>query len=516
MISPKSPREEIPSPTPRPAVGPGSLASPLPPQDLDLDPEDWEAFRKLAHRALDAMLDFQQGARDKPVWRPMPAETERLFQEDAPRRGLGTDAVVEDMLSHVAPYPSGNFHPRFWGWVCGTGTPTGMLAEMIAAGVNSTSGTFNDAGSRVEDQVVRWMKDLFDFPGTASGLITSGGSVANLVGLAVARDQILAHDIPRWGLAAHGGQPVLYASTETHSSVIKAIQTLGLGRDALRSIPVDAEYQMRLDVLSEQIRKDRCSGLSPFAVVGNAGSVNTGSIDDLEGIAGIARREGLWFHVDGAIGGLARLAPGLASRFQGIEMADSIAFDFHKWLYVPYEAGCVLIRDGEAHRSSFAVAASYLEPPARGIAALPDSTNQRGPQLSRGFKALKVWAQIREHGLDRLGRQMQQNVDHIRYAASQIEAQPELELCAPVALNIACFRYRPTRSPESTWNAINGEILMRLQEQGIAAPSSTRLQGQFVLRIANTNQRSQRRDFDLLIRETVRLGRELEGLGETV
>ncbi|MEO1082678.1 MAG: pyridoxal-dependent decarboxylase [Acidobacteriota bacterium] len=460
------------------------------------------------------MLDFQQGARQKPVWRRIEADAERLFEEKAPRRGLGAQAVVESMLAAVAPYPTGNFHPRFWGWVCGTGTPTGMLAEMIAAATNTPSGTFNDAATRVESQVLRWMRDLFAFPEAASGLVTSGGSVANLVALAVARDKTLGDDVPKWGLAAHGGQPVFYASSEVHSSVIKSAQTLGLGRDALRLIPVNSKYRIDIDLLAEQISADRRSGLTPFAVVGNAGSVNTGSIDDLKALAEIAQREDLWFHVDGAIGALARMSPVLGPRFQGIELADSIAFDFHKWLYVPYEAGCVLIRDGDAHRRSFTVSASYLDPPPRGIAAEPDSANQRGPQLSRGFKALKVWAQIREHGLDTLGRLMEQNVNHVVEAAQEIEAHPELELLAPVALNIACFRYRPGKAPKSAWNTINREVLMRLQEQGVAAPSSTSLGGHFVLRIANTNQRSQRRDFDLLIRETVRLGREVESAEE--
>ncbi|MEO1365597.1 MAG: pyridoxal-dependent decarboxylase, partial [Acidobacteriota bacterium] len=252
---------------------------------LTLDPADWGAFRELAHRALDAMIDFQEGARERPVWKTVGADAEELFHEKAPRQGVGAPAVVESMLTAVVPYPTGNFHPRFWGWVCGTGTPTGMLAEMIAAGINTSSGTFNDAATRVEAQVLRWMRDLFDFPETSSGLVTSGGSVANLVALAVARDHSLGHDVPKWGLAAQGGQPVFYASTEIHSSVIKAAQTLGLGRDALRLIPVDSGYRIKIETLAAQIATDRRSGLTPFAVVGNAGSVNTGSIDDLRGLA---------------------------------------------------------------------------------------------------------------------------------------------------------------------------------------------------------------------------------------
>ena len=482
-------------------------------QDLTLDPQDWPSFRRLAHRALDALLDFQENARDKPVWQSVNSRAESLFAQDAPHRGVGAEQVVGEMLEHVAPFPTGNFHPRFWGWVCGTGTPTGMLAEMIAAGTNTPAGTFNDAATRVENQVVRWMRQLFSFPDGSTGLLTSGGSVANVIGLAVARDVGLGEgtdDVTRWGLAAQGGQPVFYASAEVHSSIVKAAQTLGLGRDSLRKIAVDDAYRLRLDLLERQIHEDRAAGLTPFAVVGNAGSVNTGSIDDLEAIAAIAKRERLWFHVDGAIGALAMMAPSLEPMLRGIEQADSLAFDFHKWLYVPYEAGCVLVRDGDAHRRSFAATASYLAAPPRGIAAEPDSTNGRGPQLSRGFKALKVWAQIREHGLDRLGQQMEQNVAHIRHLEKRVEAWPDLELLAPVALNILCFRYRPYRAEEEHWNAINQEILMRLQEDGIAAPSSTVLDGRFALRVANTNQRTRREDFDLLARETVRIGREVE------
>lgn len=497
-------------------LNPEEIARPSKPaagDDLTLDPQDWPTFRRLAHRTLDALLDFQQNARDRPVWQPVGDRAEALFSEAAPRRGLGAEHVVGEMLGQVAPFPTGNFHPRFWGWVCGTGTPTGMLAEMIASGTNTPAGTFNDAATRVESQVIRWMRELFAFPDGSSGILTSGGSMANLIGLAVARDQVLgqdAGDVPRWGLAAQGGLPVFYASSEVHSSVVKAAQTLGLGRDSLRKIPVDDNFRLRIDLLEQQIRQDRDAGLTPFAVVGNAGSVNTGSIDDLESIARIARREGLWFHVDGAIGALSVMSPSLASLFRGIEQADSLAFDFHKWLYVPYEAGCVLVRDGRAHRRSFAASASYLAAPPRGIAAEADSTNGRGPQLSRGFKALKVWAQIREHGLDRLGRQMEQNVAHIRHLEKRVEAWPDLEVLAPVALNILCYRYRPFRAGEEHWNEINQEILMRLQEEGIAAPSSTVLDGRFALRVANTNQRSRREDFDLLARETVRIGREVE------
>lgn len=477
--------------------------------ELSLDPLDWQRFRDLAHRALDDALDYQRDVRSKPVWRPVPAETEALLAGSAPRKGAGAEAVVRDMVDHVVAYPAGHGHPRFWGWVCGTGTPTGMLADMLAASVNASSGTFNDAPSRLEDQLLRWMRDLFGFPEGTSGLVTSGGSVANLVGLTVARDAVLGDDVRRFGLASLGGLPVIYASRQAHSSIHKAMQLLGLGLESLRLVPVDDQYRMRVDALTSMIDEDRLSGMTPVAVVASAGTVNTGAIDDLPAIAEVTHDRDLWLHVDGAIGALAAMSPALKARMPGMELADSLAFDFHKWLYVPYEAGCVLIRDGEQHRRSFSVSASYLQPPARGIGARPDSTNMRGPQLSRGFKALKVWAQIREHGVQKLGQMQEQNVEQAAYLARLVEAQEHLELMAPVALNIVCFRFNSPAVEAEKLNGLNAELLMRLQERGIAAPSSTNLAGRFVLRVAITNQRSRREDFELLVRHAVELGRSL-------
>lgn len=478
--------------------------------ELTLDPSDWSALREVAHKALDAALDYQMNIRELPAWSLVPEATDAFLATAAPQQGLGAAQVVEEMLQHVVPYPAGHGHPRFWGWVCGTGTPIGMIADMLAAGINASAGTFNDAPSRVEAQLLEWMRALFGFPEGASGILTSGGSMANIIGLAVGRDAILAQDVRRLGLGAVQGQPTVYASTQVHSSVDKAMQLLGLGRENLHKVAVDEDFRIRLDLLAAQIAADRANGCLPTVLVGNAGTVNTGAIDDLEALAALAKREGMWFHVDGAIGALAAISPQLRQRLRGLELADSLAFDFHKWLYVPYEAGCVLIRDGVQHRQSFSVAASYLEIPERGVGAWQDPSNIRGPQLSRGFKALKVWAQIREYGLERLGLLHEQNVAQIAYLAQLIAAEPRLELLAPVNLNILCYRYRPQRLPAEQWDALNRELLMRIQEDGIAVPSSTRIGGAFCLRVANTNHRSQMCDFELLVSASLRIGAELE------
>ncbi len=480
-----------------------------------LDPEDWSTVRSAAHRALDTVLDIQASIRERPAWRPVPEASQALLSTTrAPQRGVDFAEVVDDMLEHIAPYTAGHAHPRFWGWVCGTGTPIGMVADMIAAGVNASSGTFNDAPSQVEAQVIRWMRDLMGFPEGSSGILTSGASVANIVGLAVARDAQLGADAPRGrGVPLRGlgsfATPTVYASAEVHSSVDKAIALLGIGRENLRKVPVDENFKIRPEALLAAIEADRAAGYRPIALVANAGSVNTGAIDDLQAMADIAEQQDLWLHVDGAIGALAVISPKLRPRFAGIERADSIAFDFHKWLYVPYEAGCVLVRDIEKHRASFTVAASYLQAPPRGVGAQGNSSNTRGPQLSRGFKALKVWAQLRAYGLGRLGRMLEQNVEQVQHLARLVDASPELERLAPAALNILCFRYRADHLDETALDALNLELMMRLQESGVAVPSGTRIGGRFSLRVANTNQRTRHADFDLLIRETLRIGRSL-------
>ena len=474
-----------------------------------LDPQDWEAFRVLAHRMVDQMLDVQRTVRERPVWRPVPDSVDGRFGEARPVKGQGAEAAYQDFLELVLPYPTGNDHPRFWGWAGGTGSPTGMMADMLAAGMNPVSGLFNDGSARVEEQVVNWMKAALGFPEDASGVLTSGGSVANMIALAVARDARAGFDVSQRGVGAEEGKLVFYVSAETHSSMFKSAKLLGLGKNAARIIPVDDALRMVVPELEAAITRDRRDGLRPFAVVGTAGTVNTGAVDDLQTIADVTAREGLWFHLDGAFGAMAALSPKTRALVSGLERADSLSFDFHKWMYVPYEAGCVLVRDAAAHRAAFSVHADYLKPLPRGTGAQPESTNLRSPQLSRGFKALKVWMTLKEHGFEKFGRLVAQNVEQARYLGGLVEADPRLELMAPVALNVVPLRFAPPGADPTVLNQLNRELLMRIQERGIAVPSSTYVRGQFTIRVCICNHRSRREDFDLFAREAVRIGEEI-------
>ena len=252
--------------------------------------------------------------------------------------------VCDDFRRLVLPYATGNTHPRFFGWVHGSGTPGGMLAELLAGAMNANLGGRDHGPIYVERKVIEWSRRLFGFPEGASGLLVSGTSMATLIGLTVARNHLAGTDVRRQGFSLTNSPLVAYASAEAHNSVAKALEILGLGRDSLRAVPTDAAYRMDLDALSRMIARDRETGLQPFCVIGTAGTVNTGAIDDLAAIAGVCAREGLWFHVDGAFGAAAILSETLGERLQGIEKADSLAFDFHKWLHVPYDAGCILVR----------------------------------------------------------------------------------------------------------------------------------------------------------------------------
>lgn len=480
-----------------------------PAEEATLDPRDWEAFRALAHRMVDDTLDHLRDLRDGPPWRPMPDAVRASFPEPLPREGQGAEAAYADFAERVRPYPNGNLHPRFWGWVQGTGTPLAMMAEMLAAALNPHLAGFDQAPARVEDQVLAWLAELTGFPPTASGLLVSGGTMANTVGLAVARHARAGFDVREEGL--QGGRPrlVVYASTETHGWVRKAAELLGLGNAAVRRVAVDDEYRMDVAALRAAIAEDRAAGHRPFCVIGTAGSVNTGATDDLRALAAVAREEGLWLHVDGAFGALAAWSERLRPLVAGLEEADSVGFDLHKWGYLPFEIACVLVRDAEAHRATFAASASYLAVEPRGVIAGGLPFAERGLELTRDFKALKAWMAFKAHGVDEIVRVIEQNVDQARYLADRVEAHPHLELLAPVPLNVVCFRYAPPGLAADALDAVNREILLRLQERGIAVPSSTVLHGRFALRVANVNHRSRREDFDALLDAVPRIGEEI-------
>jgi glutamate/tyrosine decarboxylase-like PLP-dependent enzyme len=460
---------------------------------------------------VDDMFDYYETLRERPVWQPMPTATRQRFRQPLPVDPQGAAGVYEDFLQDVLPYVTGNTHPRFWGWVCGNGSGMAMLAELLAGAVNCSVDGFDDAGTHVESQVIDWCKAMLGWRPEASGLLLSGCSMANFVALAVARNNVGGRNIKTDGLLA-GPQLSVYGSSETHSSVQKAVQLLGLGGNALRKVAVGKDHRVDVDAMRASIIADRASGMVPLCVVGNAGTVNTGAIDDLAALADLAEEQGVWFHVDGAFGACVALSPALRPMLAGFERADSLAFDLHKWMYFPYEAGCVLVRSDAEHRAAFRYDAHYMTPSTRGLsAATSQQFTEYGPQLSRGFRALKVWMGIKEQGIDKYRRLIEQNVDQAAYLAGLVTASPELQLLADVSLNVVCFRYRGRGEPpgDDVLNALNEELLNRLQESGAAVPSHTVLDGRYAIRVSITNHRSRREDFDTLIEQVLTQGRAL-------
>lgn len=479
--------------------------------EQSLDPENWDEIRQLGHQMVDDMVEYLRTIRERPAWKAMPEESKHRFTQRLPYQPTDATEVYSDFLTHILPYNKGNVHPRFWAWVQGTGTPVSVFADMLAATMNANVTIGEQSAMYVDLQVVNWCREMMEYPETSSGMLVSGASMANLTALLVARNTKL-ENVRKQGLQPLSGPPVMYCSTESHSCIDKAAEVMGLGKAGLRKIPVGGDYRMDVVQLRSQIQQDIAAGYLPFAIVGNAGTVNTGAIDPLSELSSIAKEFGLWFHVDGAFGALARLVPDYKPVLEAISRSDSVAFDLHKWMYIPYEVGCVLIRDRQQHQMAFSNTPAYLVQHERGLASGLESLNQYGIELSRGFKALKVWMAIRHYGMEAFIAQIQKNIEQAFYLEQGVKSNPALQLMAPVTLNIVCFRYIQDGLSEEVLGAVNKEIVMRLQEEGIASPSYTMLGGKYCIRVAITNHRSKTEDFDLLLAEVMRLGKKTSNL----
>lgn len=471
-----------------------------------LDPPDWETHRAAAHRAIDDAVSYLSAVRDAPVWQQMPEHVKRFYEAPLPEDGAPLEEVLGQIKENLMPYPMGNIHPRFWMWYMGSSNFTGALGDFLAAILGSNLGGGNHAAAQLDRQVVDWLKEIAGFPSTASGTLTSGGSVANLIALTIARNEALGQETIREN-GLDGARLAFYGSDQVHGCHLTAMELLGLGRNALRRIPSTTDYRMDIDRLRTRIASDRAAGIQPVAIIANAGTINTGAIDDLPTLADLAVQEKLWLHVDGCIGALAAMAPKYGHRLAGMERADSVALDPHKWLHAPFEVGCCLVKRREQHLGTFALSQAYLESETRGVAAA-DWLHDFGIQTSRGFRALKVWMSLKEHGAAKFARLIDQNIDQAHYLADLIRARPDMELLAEPVLDIVCFRLCPSGLSDMDREALNREVMLRLQETGIAALSDTRVAGTFALRCAIANHRSKQCDFDLLIREMLSIAQE--------
>jgi len=460
---------------------------------MDLDPSneaEWAEVERAGQALLRRMLERHRSLREDACFRALPAEHARAFTEP-PAVGLGVERALAEALERLEPYATGNLSPRFWGWVHGGGTLAGMLGQWLAASMNANVFAGAQGPVQLELAVLGWFRDWFRFPTGSSGIFLDGASSANLQGLAVARHWKTSGRVKRDGV---GQRLFVYASTAVHSSIVKAAELLGLGSDAVRRIATN-DGMLDVPALEAALDADLRAGAVPFAVVGSAGTVGIGAIDPLEQLADLCKRRELWFHVDGAIGALGYLSPKLRPRLAGLELADSLAFDLHKWGQVPYDAGGLLVRDGQLHAATFAVDASYLESLTGGV--VPHGSHafhHFTPGLSRGDRALKVWATFQAYGVQRIVGVFEHNVELARYLAQAVAAHPRFEARHEPALNIVCFRDREGD------DASHERALVELQDSGFAVLSPFRLAGRACYRVALSNHRTRSADLDALLR----------------
>lgn len=455
--------------------GPGEAAG--------LDPADRAVSRACAHRALDAAFDHLESVRDRPVWQPLSNDARATFDAPAPAAGEGAEAVLDEALRLVLPHTVSTDHPRALG-TGGGNSVGGIVAALLAAAACADPDGGDDAVALVERQVVDWFRALFGLPEGTAGTVTGDGASATLRALAAARDVKADYDVRRGGVMTGGPALTCYTSAKAGDRIAAALELLGLGRDALRPVPVDRGDRMRVDALRRAVEEDRARGLRPFCVVGTAGTPDIGAIDDLTALAEVCAERGLWLHVDGGLGALAVLAPSRAGALAGIVRADSLVFDAHTWLQTPGEAACLLLRDGDPHA---------------------------GTAGRRGVRALPLWLAMKEHGLTRLGAVVERCCALAQGLAERVRAHPELELMAPVPLNVVCFRYVDARLGSQALDRVNRAAAALMRERGIAAPSTARLAGALSVRAGLFNHRTDEADLDALVEATADLGRECAG-----
>lgn len=465
-----------------------------------------EEFRRLGYRLVDRIAGFLDSLPSRPVTSGETPEEIRahLGTGSLPEAGAPADALLTEATDLLFEHSLFNGHPRFMGYITSSAAPIGALADLLAATVNPNGGGWNlsPMASEIEAQAVRWMADLVGFP-AESGLLVSGGNMANFVGFLAAR---------RAGIGT--GHPLVYASRETHTWVQKAADLFGLGSQAIRWVETDEDQRLRADLLDEMITADLKAGHRPLMVIGTAGTVATGAIDPLPEIAGICQRHDIWFHVDGAYGALAAALPEAPADLRGLTDADSLALDPHKWLYAPLEAGCTLVRKRQHLLDAFAHRPSYYNFDAD-VAEPPTNYFELGPQNSRGFRALKVWLGLRQAGRQGIIQMIRDDMEMARFLAELVEKHEELA-AHDQHLSITTFRFEPTdlamesSAAETYLNELNTELLNRLQAGGEAYISNAVIDDQFLLRACVVNFRTGRRDMEALVEIVVRYGRDLD------
>jgi aromatic-L-amino-acid decarboxylase len=465
-------------------------------------------IRDMGRAMTDRIAAYYESLAGRPVLVPgTSAEIRRLLEEPLPQTGSEFAPLIESLYDALTRYSRHNAHPRFFGYVSSPGTPVTSIGSMLAAAfnINVTCWRSGPAATELEHVTVNWLKEILGYPAHAAGLLTSGGSMANFAALATARSAKAPVNIVREGVAAVGKPMCVYVSSEGHFSISKAAGMLGLGESNVRSVRTNARLEIDVDDLDRLLRQDRVEGRLPFCVVANAGTTATGAFDPIGELAGLARSQNLWLHVDAAYGGFAALAPSARHLFARIAEADSVALDPHKWLYLPVGCGCVLYKDPAAARAAFSHDAEYT----RTIGLERDEAFafwDYGPELSRPFRALDLWLLIKYAGAARLAEAIEENIACAKYFERLVASSADFEMLAPVELSIFCFRYK---AASGDLNRLNERILLALQRAGSTYLSNARIDGQFALRGCVLNYRTTRRDMEIALEDVRKAAEEV-------
>jgi len=477
-------------------------------QSLDLGQKELKA---LLEKGNEKVLNLFENVEKQPGFSDFPQkEVEAWFDEPLPQTGMDAHELIDFVDEKVLKTATGNMGPHMYAYVMAGGTQVSIVAEQLAATINQNLGKWHlgPALNEIEQRMVQWGAEIIDYPTPAGGMMVSGGSAANLAGLTVARNVFFEKmEVRKKGL--FGMKPfVVYASKEVHGCVDKSLEVLGIGTDNLRKIDINEDFTIRLDLLEAQIKEDKSNGLLPFCIIGSAGTVNTGAIDDMQALAKLAQQYELWFHVDGAYGALAACLPGIKEQYKGMELADSMAMDFHKWLYQPFEAGCVLVKDWSLLKRAYYKSADYLDTQSEREEGRLDA-NKHYFQLSRNTKAFKVWMSLKAYGFPAIRDMIQKDVDLAAYLADQVEAAVDFELKARSDLAIACFCYIGQLTNEEDIVTINKALIPALEEDGRVFITGTLLHGEFVIRACLINHRKTKATTDYLLEVIREVGQKL-------
>lgn len=474
--------------------------------DVTLDPDDWDELTSLGHKMLDDVMSFLKNIRTQPFSWP----TETAIQEvmvPLKDEGEKEEEMYDFFKQNIIPYTALVVKPQFWGYVLGTGSPFGMLTEMLLSGVNYFD-EFLLISKYTYKQALDWVKELLEFPRETGGVFVGSGSEANFTGLAVARNAKAEVDMKAKGMQGVERYMTLYCSDQTHDCLDRSIELLGLGNEALRWIPTDDNLKINMEKLKKVIKDDRSKGYHPFCIIGNAGTVHSGAFDDFNKLADLAEKENMWLHVDGAFGAWVKLSQTHHHLADGLERANSLAVDFHKWMNMPYTCACTLVKDRRAHYSTFVYGheAEYLK---SAMAMNEDQYENRqmlSLPLSRPAYGVKAYMLLRTFGKEKYRRLIQKNIDQAQYLAQLITHEPNIEITAPVSSNIVCFRYVSDGLSEAELEKLNRHILGDMWNINGAMISDTTIKGKYTLRACNVNHRTRKQDFEWLVEEITKSG----------